>query len=133
MGGRRQDPHRDAVRARAAAAADALHKLDDGINAAPQDARRCWFDAEQCTQGIEALRQYRREWDDKKRVFRDTPRHDWASHSADAFRYLAMAWREIVPEPAKPAPKVLGIGPHNTVTLDDMWEANKPKRSGGRI
>jgi hypothetical protein len=29
-------------------------------------------------------------------------KHDWTSHTADAFRYLAMAWREIVPQPLKP-------------------------------
>jgi len=54
--------------------------------------------------GIEALRQYRQEWNEKARVFRDNPEHDWASHGADAFRYLAMAWKVIRKElpPEKP-------------------------------
>lgn len=82
------------------------HKVDDGISAARGLLERCVFDAERCEQGIEALRQYRAEWDNDKKCFKDTPLHDWTSHAADAFRYLAMAWREIKPEHVtKPKPK----------------------------
>jgi hypothetical protein len=62
----------------------------DGINAARLVMQRCWFDKEKCDRGIESLRNYRREWDDKRKVFHDRPLHDWTSHAADAFRYLAM-------------------------------------------
>jgi phage terminase large subunit len=62
----------------------------DGINAARQLIPRCFFDDTKCQRGIEVLRNYRREWDDKRKVFHDKPLHDWASHGADAFRYLAM-------------------------------------------
>ena len=64
--------------------------IDDGINAARMLLPRCWFDREKCANGIEALRQYRTEWDDKRKVFGNKPLHDWTSHPADAFRYLAM-------------------------------------------
>ena len=74
----------------------------DGINAARLSFHRCWFDARKCADGIEALRQYRTDFDEKLKDFKDTPRHDWTSHTADAFRYLAMAWRELAPQ-AKPA------------------------------
>lgn len=60
--------------------------VDDGINAVRLTIPKCWFDAERCRQGIEALRLYRKDYDEKMKVFRDRPRHDWASHSADAFR-----------------------------------------------
>jgi hypothetical protein len=70
----------------------------DGINAARLTLHRVWFDAERCARGVEALKQYRADYDEKARTFRDAPRHDWTSHSADAFRYLCMAWRELVPE-----------------------------------
>ena len=73
-------------------------KVDDGISAARMLLPRCWFDAERCRRGLEALRQYRTEWDDKRKVFRDRPLHDWTSHAADAFRYLAMGLRA----PGKP-------------------------------
>ena len=73
------------------------HKVPDGINAVRQTLPRCWFDFERCRGGLERLRQYKRLWDDDRKVFSDTPLHDWTSHAADSFRYLAMAWRELVP------------------------------------
>ena len=79
----------------------AQHRVDDGINAARLTLPRCLFDRTKCAQGLEALRQYRTEFDEKTRAFKDNPRHDWSSHTADAFRYLAMGWRE-VEEPDRP-------------------------------
>lgn len=64
--------------------------VDDGINAARMLLPMCWFDKTKCDRGLEALRQYRREFDDKLKVFKQRPLHDWSSHAADAFRYLAM-------------------------------------------
>lgn len=64
--------------------------IDDGINAARILMPKCYFDADRCARGIEALRQYRREYDDKLKAFRQRPLHDWCSHGADAFRYLAV-------------------------------------------
>lgn len=60
--------------------------IDDGIQAVRMLLPRAWFDAEKCKQGIEALKQYRRDWDDKLKVFRSHPLHNWASHGADAAR-----------------------------------------------
>ena len=80
------------------------HTIEDGINAARRILPRCWFDAQKCAQGLDRLRQYQAEWDDKKKAFKDTPRHDWTSHGSDAFRYLAMAYREIAPAPPEPKP-----------------------------
>lgn len=65
-------------------------RVEDGINAVRLLLPQCWFDAEKTARGVEALRQYRREWDDKRKVFHDRPLHDWTSHAADAFRYLAL-------------------------------------------
>lgn len=75
----------------------AMHKVEDGINAARLTFPRVWFDGDKCKSGLEALRQYRADYDEKKKVFLDAPRHDWASHPADAFRYLAIAWRDEQP------------------------------------
>lgn len=77
------------------------HKVMDGINAARVSLEKCWFDETRCHHGIECLRQYHADFDEKARVFRTTPKHDWSSHAADAFRYLAMAWREQAAEPAR--------------------------------
>ena len=76
----------------------------DGINAARVTLGSCHFDAERCSAGLEALRQYRADYDEKLKTFRDRPKHDWSSHGADAFRYLSMAWRSLAPEKPKPKP-----------------------------
>lgn len=63
----------------------------DGINAVRTILPRCWFDAKKCAHGIDALKAYRREYDEKKKTFVDKPLHDWASDPADSFRYLALS------------------------------------------
>ena len=60
----------------------------DGIQAARRIIPRCWFDPK-TKQGLDALRNYRRHYDEKRAVFHDRPLHDWSSHASDAFRYLA--------------------------------------------
>ena len=67
--------------------------VDDGIQSVRSMLTNCWFDAERCERGIDALRQYHREYDDNGKVWRSRPSHDWASHGADAFRYLAVGHR----------------------------------------
>jgi phage terminase large subunit len=77
-------------------------KLMDGINAVRVSFPRIRIDAGKCKFGLEALRQYRTEYDEKAKVFKNTPKHDWTSHYADAFRYMATAWREMVMPKEKP-------------------------------
>lgn len=67
----------------------------DGINAARRTLARCVFHPRTEDVGMAALEQYRREWDDEKKAFKASEVHDWTSHLADAFRYLAMAWQDI--------------------------------------
>ena len=69
-------------------------KVEDGINAVRRIIGRCWFNADKCNRGIEALKQYRTDWDEKGKVFKDHPKHDWTSHGADAMRYLALGLAE---------------------------------------
>jgi len=68
--------------------------VQDGIEAVRNILGRCWFDQAKCDRGIEALRQYKKSWNDKMRCYNDSPDHDWTSHGADAFRYLAVAFKE---------------------------------------
>jgi hypothetical protein len=65
----------------------------DGIMAVRRILPRCWFD-KSVKQGLDALRNYRRVYDEKRNVFFDTPLHDWCSHASDAFRYLAVGLDE---------------------------------------
>jgi hypothetical protein len=64
--------------------------IEDGIHAARMLLPRCWFDATRCAPGLEALQHYRRDFNSRLNEFKATPVHDWASHAADAFRYLAV-------------------------------------------
>lgn len=70
--------------------------VQDGINAARVLLPRCRFDKTRCAEGIKALRLYRRDWNEDRKAFSDKPRHDWTSHCADGFRYLAMGLEEVV-------------------------------------
>jgi len=107
--------------------------VQDGIQAVRMALPRCWFDAEKCADGIEALRQYQREYDEDKKAFRQTPKHDWTSHPADAMRMLAISWRE-EPRDKPPDPsKVLIVGPENEVTMNDMWAIHKQTARSNRI
>jgi hypothetical protein len=77
--------------------------VDDGIQAVRRLIPYCWFDPK-TKRGVDALRNYRRQYDDKRQVYWDKPLHDWASHAADAFRYLAVGMNETTSwsKPLKP-------------------------------
>ena len=64
--------------------------VDDGIQAVRSQLNRCWFDKDKCERGIEALKLYRKAYDEKNKAFKNKPLHDWTSHSADSFRYMAI-------------------------------------------
>jgi len=68
--------------------------IDDGIQAVRSMLTRCWFDEVKSEKGIDCLVNYSRDWDENGKTWRLRPRHDWASHGADAFRYLAIGYRE---------------------------------------
>jgi len=105
--------------------------LQDGIQASRMALQRAWFDTK-CQEGIECLRQYQREYDEDKKVFKDKPRHDWTSHGADAWRYLSIAYRE-EEKPILKDHSIKGLYVGQTdVTLNEMW-AVSPKPRSGRI
>jgi len=66
----------------------------DGIQAVRRLLPRCWFDKDKTKQGVNALRNYRREYNEKQNVYYEKPLHDWASHASDSFRYLAITLDE---------------------------------------
>jgi len=68
----------------------AMHRVEDGINAVRVMLPKCWFDAAKCSRGIDAMKLYRAEYDDKLQTLKPRPVHDWTSHAADSARYLAM-------------------------------------------
>ncbi len=107
--------------------------VQDGIQASRMMLKRCWFDAIKCKEGIEALRQYEREYDEDKKAFRQTPKHNWCSHPADAFRMAAVSWQEEQPQARVFPDRPLIVGPGNEATLNDMWAAHKRQKRSARI
>ena len=71
--------------------------VEDGIQAVRGMLKNCWFDRTRCAKGIEALRMYRRDYDERRQEYRVKPLHDWTSHYADAFRYFAVGQRPPAP------------------------------------
>jgi hypothetical protein len=78
-----------------------LATIEDGVNAVRRVLPLCVFHTRCEDGGISALEQYRREWDDEKKAFRASAVHDWTSHPADAFRYLAMSYKPAPPRVVK--------------------------------
>lgn len=66
------------------------NSVANDINEVRKALAICHFDAERCATGLDALRAYRREWNEKLHTYSDKPLHDWASDPADAFRTFAM-------------------------------------------
>ena len=56
---------------------------------------KCIFDKTKCKMGIDSLKNYRKEYDENRHCYRNTPLHDWTSHGADAFRILPKIYNNI--------------------------------------
>ena len=99
--------------------------LQDGISAARMLFPHITFHKTKTEELVLALKSYHREFDETRKIYRDKPEHDWSSHYADGFRYLALVARKpekkISRMPAAPAP-VAGLG---TFTLDQLWASRK--------
>lgn len=97
--------------------------LADGINSVRAILPVCQFDAGPCAEGIKVLKAYRKEWDEERANWKDKPRHDWASHGADAFRMLGCAYRDFIPSAPKPKqePRWAGAG----MTVNDLLKLHR--------
>jgi hypothetical protein len=102
--------------------------LLDGIQAArwllQQDIR---FHP-RCGEGLEALKAYRYEYDEDRKDFTRKPLHDWSSHSADAFRYLATVARsaDLLTRDMRPALVAPPPPPKTTLpTFDEFWSQRR--------
>jgi hypothetical protein len=67
-----------------------VSQKEDGIEAIRTILGRCWFDDDKCARGIDALKGYSKQWDEKMMVYKDNPVHDWTSHGTDAFQTMAL-------------------------------------------
>lgn len=91
--------------------------VQDGIQAARRMLQQTFISEKLCSKGIEALRNYKREWDEDRQMFKSTPEHDWASHGADALRYMAISYAHVPGRrgPARAQPKAA-----NEMTFNEL-------------
>lgn len=75
-------------------------------------------------QGIDALRSYRRQYDEIRKAYRDVPFHDWTSHCADALRVYAL----VTKNGKIPTPEPQAQAPRYGFSLEDLFEC-QPKKS----
>lgn len=77
-------------------------RIHDGIDAVRDIFGKCWFDAKKCKDGLNALKNYRKQYDEVRKTYQNQPYHDWSSNGADAFRTMATSidykWRNIPTE-----------------------------------
>lgn len=105
--------------------------LQDGIEAARMILPDCWFDEDVTYDGVDHLRAYMREFDERTQTYRNKPKHDQHSHASDSFRYLALAARKAVRKSGgghKIASKHTK-GMNYQFALDDIWDT-APQQSG---
>ena len=99
--------------------------VQDGIEALRMVLPKCYFDEEKTYEGIEHLRAYQREWDERTQTFRNRPKHDQHSHGADAARGMALAMKPLSSKPQRgtriATPKGQG-GVNYAFSLSDIWD-----------
>lgn len=82
-------------------------RIADGVEKVKLILPNCYFDEIRCERLIKGLDNYRREWDEKRSDFKDTPVHNADSHFSDSFRYLALSISSL----------------SNSVTKEDLMES----------
>ena len=106
----------------------------EGIQAARKTFPFCRFHKTRCATGLESLRHYHREYDEDTKVYRDVPEHDWASHDADAWRYLSLTWTFRAPDqPDSPLIDKLLDYRTKQLTLGHIRQQHFDKRHNQRI
>ena len=100
-----------------------------GIDAARMILPTCTFNRTMCYDGVEALRAYKRQYNELNKSFSDHPVHNWASNGSDAFRYLSLVCKSAIdlPQPkAKPEPLIKSA----EIKLEDLYKQKEqfPRR-----
>ncbi len=107
--------------------------VDDRIQGTRRMLARMEFDEAGASQGLKCLKAYRKEWDEDLGVWKDRPRHDWASHGADSIGGLALFYKDLAPDLSAPNPgRTLMVGHPGGATLNDMWQAHANQESSRR-
>lgn len=97
------------------------YSIEDGINATSIWLDRLLVDKENCKEWIRAMKNYSREWDDKRGMYKDEPLHDWASHGADEGRYASLSEKLMVDDNPM-------VGRPFYDRTDDLWSGQTSPR-----
>lgn len=82
----------------------------EGIQISRAFISRCWFDEKKTERGRLALASYHYQWIESRKVFSTEPYHDWSSNAADAWRYLAVGYRDSKPRAAQSSRNTQTVG-----------------------
>jgi hypothetical protein len=108
------------------------HKVRDGIAAVRRLFPRIHVDEGATGDLLEAMKAYRREWNDNLLIFSDVPVHDWASDYCDCLRYVAVACGVMGLSPTVsqelPRNSPLGLLTESGFNLSNLFEDNEAKR-----
>lgn len=112
-------------------------KLDvqEGIQAVRASFPFMRIDAVACEDGLDACKSYVRVWDDEKKIFSTSPKHDWASHAADGLRTVGVTWQVSAQDsPRRPLREALLAGSVGQATFGQIraqhFKRMKQKRNG---
>lgn len=106
--------------------------LQDGISASRKLLQISHFNR-RCEVGVEALRAYKRQYDDERNVFSDAPLHDWSSHGSDAFRYACLVAQDIVVSDHPEDSRIVIPGPRLQLEVLFRDREQRMKQYRGRI
>lgn len=104
-------------------------KKQHGIDAARLILPKCYINQTACAEGVEALRAYRRKFNEVTKQFSNEPLHDWASDGADAFRYLALVTKDKAVSPGTMTNKPNVFEPERP-TLNGLFEDHESFNAG---
>lgn len=96
-----------------------------GIDAARKVLPSVYINNDKCYEGVEALRAYRRRFNELTKSFSDAPVHDWASNGSDAFRYLALVVQDRVECEEKGSPETEPLLKTPKFTLNQLFKDNE--------
>lgn len=108
--------------------------VQHGIDAVRKVLNTCWFNQEYCYDGIEALRAYRRSYNEVTKTYGNHPVHDWASNGSDAFRGLALVTQDCLQENEKTGTVAGPLIKPPEYRLDDLFkEAEHGNRTANKL
>ena len=104
-----------------------------GIDAARKILPYCYFDSVKCFDGVEALRHYRRRYNEVDKQFSNEPLHDWASDGADAFRYMSLVCKDSAELVVKPMAMEDKKASNYDFSLEDLWKIRGQMQSPNKL